>query len=91
MSATMTMKPGTIGIDRLKEIIFQVISQIAPEADLNQLNPDESIQKALDIDSFDFLNMLIGVNQETGVEVPEADYGKVSTLNDLIAYLMTQI
>jgi acyl carrier protein len=71
--------------DQLKQTIFTVIGQIAPEADLPRLNPDDDLQRALDIDSFDFLNVLIGLNQEIGVEVPEADYGQVNPLNRLVS------
>lgn len=78
----------TISAAELKQVIFTALGQIAPEADFNQLQPDENIQKALDIDSFDFLNFLITLNEELGVEIPEADYRQVSTLNGLVAYLM---
>jgi acyl carrier protein len=77
--------------EELKPIIFKVLGQIAPEADFGQLQPDENIQSALDIDSFDFLNLLIGLNEEIGVEIPEADYGEVSTLNGLVAYMMAHM
>jgi acyl carrier protein len=73
--------------EELKQIIFAALGQIAPEADFDQLKPDENIQSALDIDSFDFLNFLIVLNEQIGVEIPEADYRQVSTLNGLIAYL----
>jgi acyl carrier protein len=81
----------TIGAEELKQIIFKVLGQIAPEADFAHLQPDENIQSALDIDSFDFLNLLIGLNEEIGVEIPEADYGEVSTLNGLVAYVMAHM
>ena len=45
------------------------------------------MRTALDIDSFDFLNVLIAINEQTGVDIPEADYGLVNTLAGLIAYL----
>jgi acyl carrier protein len=81
----------TLSTEELKQIIFKVLGQIAPEADFAKLQPDESIQRALDIDSFDFLNLLIGLNEELGVEIPEADYAQVSTLRGLIDYLGAQI
>ncbi|MCB0063964.1 MAG: acyl carrier protein [Caldilineaceae bacterium] len=73
---------------KLKTIIFQLLGQIAPEADFTALDPDQPIQSELDIDSFDFLNFLIGLNEEVGVEIPEADYGQVATLNALVSYVM---
>lgn len=76
---------------RLKEIIFRGLRQIAPEADLDALLPDENIREALDIDSYDFLSFLIGLNEELGVEIPEVDYEKVFTLGGLFRYLYTRL
>lgn len=77
--------------ETLESIIFRLLGQIAPEADFTALDPDQPIQSELDIDSFDFLNFLIGLNEEVGVEIPEADYGQVATLNALVTYVMTHI
>ncbi len=52
--------------------------EIAPERDLGALD---------DIDSFDFPNLVIAPHERTGVEVPERDYPKHTTLNGCIAYL----
>ncbi len=67
--------------------IRTALGGVAPEADLDTLAPDDELQEALDLDSMDFLNFMIGVKQATGVEVPERDYAQVSTLEDCIAYV----
>lgn len=74
----------------LTQTIFDLLGQIAPEADASTLNPDEDMRAALDIDSFDFLNFLIGLNESTGVEIPEADYGQLTSLNALVSYVQTR-
>lgn len=76
--------------DQLRAVIFDALTQVAPEADPSILTPDEDMRTALDIDSFDFLNVLIAINEQTGVDIPEADYGLVNTLAGLIAYLEAQ-
>jgi acyl carrier protein len=75
----------------IKEVIFKVLRRIAPEADLASLEPDADLREALDIDSFDHLNLLIGLNEELGVEIPEADYGQLSTLADIGRYLTARL
>ena len=85
------MSTMTITDTQIKETIFKLLKRIAPEADFNALGPTEDIRTALDIDSFDFLQFLIALNEELGVEVPEADYGKLITLADLVAYLSARI
>lgn len=51
------------------------------------LRPGQKIHETLDIDSFDFLKFLIALNEKLGVEIPEADYGKLNTLEDMLRYL----
>ncbi|MCB8982074.1 MAG: acyl carrier protein [Ardenticatenaceae bacterium] len=77
--------------DQLKTTIFNILGGIAPEADFDTLDPNVNLQETLDIDSFDFLNFLIGLNDELGVEIPEADYGKLVSLNDIVNYLMVRL
>lgn len=71
----------------IKSAIFAGLRQIAPESDPDSLRPDQKIRETLDIDSFDFLNFLIALNEKLGVEIPEADYGKLTTLGEMTRYL----
>ena len=73
--------------NEVRERIFEILHRIAPEADLNRLDPNENIREALDIDSFDFLNVLVAVNEKFGVNIPESDYRQVATLTGIVAYL----
>ena len=76
---------------QLTETICKVLGQIAPEADLSTLGPDENVRETLDIDSFDHLNFLVGLHAELGVEIPEGDYGQLTTLADIIRYLSVRL
>jgi acyl carrier protein len=71
----------------IKSAILDGLAQIAPESEPAELSPNENIRRALDIDSFDFLNFLIGLQEKLGVDIPEADYGKLNTLDEMVAYL----
>jgi acyl carrier protein len=73
--------------DQIKETVLRVLGQIAPEADLSQIKPDLRIRDQLDIDSMDLLNWVIGLHKELNVDIPEADYPKLSTLDGCIDYL----
>jgi len=72
----------------IKESIFKLLGNIAPEADLESLDDNEDIRQTLGIDSFDFLNLLIGLSEEFKIEIPEADYGKLISLKDMITYII---
>jgi acyl carrier protein len=73
----------------IRELVFRLLHQYAPEADLERLGPGENLREELDIDSFDFLQFLITLNEETGIEIPESDYGRVATLEGLLDYVAT--
>lgn len=71
----------------IKTAIFAGLRQIAPESDPASLRPDQKIRETLDIDSFDFLSFLIGLHEALGIDIPEADYGKLTTLEEMVSYL----
>jgi acyl carrier protein len=74
--------------DEIKNTVLRILGGIAPEADLTQINPQVGFREQLDIDSMDLLNFAIGLKKELGVEVPEADYPKVASLDGCVEYLM---
>jgi acyl carrier protein len=74
--------------DEIKNTVLRILGGIAPEADLAQIKPQIGFRDQLDIDSMDFLNFAIGLNKELGVEVPEADYPKVASLDGCVEYVM---
>ncbi len=79
----------TITQTQIKQTILNILSKLAPEADLENLGANEDIRAKLAIDSYDFLNLMIGLNEALGVEIPEADYGQLVTLTDMICYIST--
>jgi acyl carrier protein len=72
---------------QLREVVCATLSQIAPEADIDALEADVDLHEQLDIDSMDFLNFVIGLNEATGVDIPERDYPQLATLDGCINYL----
>ena len=75
----------------IKATVLRLLSDIAPEADLTQLNPDVSIRDQLDIDSMDFLNFVIALHEALKVEIPETDYAKLATLNGCVEHVSSLV
>ncbi len=70
-----------------RQLAAEVLARIAPEADLSRVRADEDLRDALDLDSMDFMNFVIGLHERTGLAIPEADVPKLRTLAGLAAYL----
>jgi acyl carrier protein len=77
--------------EQIREIIFRLLKRIAPESEPGDLAPDENIRRALDIDSFDALNFFIHLHDELGVTIPESDYGRLNTLEEIVHYLSDRL
>jgi acyl carrier protein len=76
--------------DELRATVLRVLGEIAPEADLASLAPGVPFRDQLDLDSMDVLNFMVGLHTALGIEVPEADYPKLATLEACLDYLGTR-
>lgn len=76
--------------DEIRATVLRILGEIAPEADLTQLKPDVSFRDQLDIDSMDFLNFVIALDEELDARIPESDYPKLSTLNACVELLSSR-
>jgi len=73
---------------QLKTLILEELGNIAPEIEPDQVPENEDMREALELDSMDFLNLVIAVSKRTQIAIPEADYSQVLSLNAMIAYLL---
>ena len=71
----------------LRDVVIRALTEVAPEIDPAGIDPRTDLAEQLDIDSMDFLNVVVFVHRQTGIEIPERDYPKLSTLDDAVAYL----
>ena len=71
----------------LQALVISVLTEVAPDIDPVAIDPDVDLVEQLDIDSMDFLNVVVAINERTGIEIPERDYPKLSTLRDAVSYL----
>jgi acyl carrier protein len=65
----------------------EVLAGIAPEADLASVRDVEDLRVALDLDSMDFMNFVVGLSERTGRPIPDADTPQLYTMRGLVAYL----
>ena len=77
--------------DELRATLLRILGTVAPEADLATLRTDRPLREQLDIDSFDLLTMMVRIREAVGVDVPDADYARLRTIDDAAAYLEARL
>jgi acyl carrier protein len=76
---------------RIKEVVLRVLNGIAPEVDIDSIHPNRDLRDQMDMDSVDFLNFVIGLHKNFGIEIPDADIPKLANLRSCIDYLRARI
>ena len=73
--------------NHIKNIALELIRKIAPEADIENLDPTVRLRDQFDFDSVDFMNFALALQEKLNVKIPEEDYLQLATLRGCIAYL----
>jgi acyl carrier protein len=73
--------------DTLEDVVIAALTDVAPDIAGEVIDPHETFRDQFEIDSMDFLNFVVALNKATGVEIREADYPKLQTLDGAVAYL----
>jgi acyl carrier protein len=73
--------------DDCKKLVIDIISDIAPDEDLSAIKPDIRLRDQLQLDSMDFLDIVMELRKRHGIEVPETDYGQLASLESCAEYL----
>lgn len=77
--------------DEAFDAVRTALGEIAPEADLASVPPGSPLQESLDLDSIDFLNFVEELHKRFGVEIPERDYPRISTIEGCLDYLVETV
>lgn len=72
--------------EELAQAILQTLTTIAPEVDAGTIEPAKLLREQVDLDSADWLNFLVALNSKLGIDIPDADVGKLTTLDKLVDY-----
>jgi len=74
--------------DACQNLVKEIIADIAPDEDLTHLKPDVRLRDQLQLDSMDFLDIVMELRKRHGIEVPEADYQQLASLESSANYLL---
>ena len=77
--------------DQLSSIILEEVSNVAPEADLAQLRPEDDLRETLDLDSMDIFNLIVALSQRLDIDIPDVDARQLVSLKGAIDYLSARV
>jgi acyl carrier protein len=78
-------------INEIKNVILEIIQDIDDESDFTDLDPSEALRDQLDLDSMDFLDIVMELRKRYKIQIPEADYPQLATLDSCVNYLMPRL
>ena len=73
--------------EKVKQIVLDIIAEIAPDEDLTDVKPEIRLRDQLDLDSMDFLDIVMELRKKHGIEVPESEYRQLESLDSSAEYL----
>jgi acyl carrier protein len=71
----------------VRTAVIGVLRSIAPELEEEALDPARPLRDQIDLDSMDWLNVIVALHERLGVDIPESDYAKLTTLEAVVAYI----
>ena len=73
--------------DEIKDIVLEIIEDIDEDADFDDLDADQPLRDQLDLDSMDFLDIVMELRKRYKLQIPEEDYPELATLTSCVNYL----
>jgi acyl carrier protein len=77
--------------NELQSALFACLGRIAPEVDVAALRPEQRLRDQVDLDSVDWMNFLIAVHATLGIDIPDADAARLTTLDQLLDYCAARL
>lgn len=73
--------------EEIREEILDILADIAPDEDLSDLKDDQSFREQMELDSMDFLDIVMELRKRHRVQIPEDDYVNLASMNSTVEYL----
>lgn len=76
-----------MGPAEIRNEIIDILSEIAPDEDLSDLNDEQSFREQIELDSMDFLDIVMELRKRHRIQIPEEDYGQLASMASTVSYL----
>ena len=75
----------------ISEEVLDILSDIAPDEDLSGLVADKPFREQLELDSMDFLDIVMELRKRHRIQIPEEDYSNLASMASTVAYLESRM
>jgi acetyltransferase len=76
--------------EEIRNAVLAAIRSIAPETNVQRIRPDLPLRGQVDLDSMDWLNVIASLHEQLSIDIPEADYGQLSSLNSIVGFIASR-
>ncbi|QDT37631.1 acyl carrier protein [Stratiformator vulcanicus] len=73
--------------EQIRQVIIEILERIAPDEDLSDLDDSVSFREQMELDSMDFLDIVMELRKQYRVQIPEEDYPQLASMNSTVDYL----
>lgn len=73
--------------EEIREAVRDILSDIAPDEDLSDLKDDVAFRDQLEMDSMDFLDIIMELRKRYRIQIPEEEYLELASMKSTVAYL----
>lgn len=78
-------------LEEVRNVILEIIQEIDEDANIRDLKSDQPLRDQLDLDSMDFLDIVMELRKRYKIQIPEADYPQLASLESCVNYLMPRL
>jgi acyl carrier protein len=76
---------------QIRDGVIAAIQAVAPELEPDELRADQPLREQVDLDSMDWLNVIVGFHERFAIDIAESDYAQLTTLDAIVAYVRTRL
>lgn len=73
--------------EQIRQVVLDILARIAPDEDLSDLDDSVAFRDQMELDSMDFLDIVMELRKAYRVQIPEEDYENLVTMDSTVTYL----
>ncbi len=77
--------------EEIRQVVLDILERIAPDEDLSDLDDSVAFREQMELDSMDFLDIVMELRKAYRVQIPEEDYGNLNTMDSTVSYLTPKL